>query len=157
MSRRSALSIALFSLMILSATLPAAAESAPEAQPAQTQVVSPPADANERIGDPQISSPTLVEEMEAAKLAAREALAPLRVAFENDTDPQRAIAIQREIQALKWNTQLGYLEIQARHAREVGMDHLAEQSIEMLENMRARQREEARIVGSDSATEGSDK
>jgi len=94
-----------------------------------------------------LTSPTLVAEMAEARDAYREQLARLTSQFQEAHDPVLAMELQREIEDLKMDTELGYLEIQARHARDLGQLDLATRAETLLASMRERVREqrEARV------------
>jgi hypothetical protein len=73
-----------------------------------------PATANQRKLSP------MAAEMQQAIRMERDGLRRLHARFQQTSDPHAALAIQREIEALKVGTELELLRIQANHARREG-------------------------------------
>ena len=66
--------------------------------------------------DPAIAS--MHAEIEASLARERQSVEALQARFAQTTDPQAALAVQREVEQVKKETQLDVLRIQLRHAQE---------------------------------------
>ena len=124
-------------------------------EPEEAQVTVLEADPNSQPRANVLTSPTLVAEMDAARAAYHEQLELLASQFREEHDPARSMELQRKIEALKLDTELGYLEIQARHARAIGMVDLADKAESMLASMKQRVAEEREARAKLAARPGS--
>lgn len=77
------------------------------------------------------------DEMNQAKAAYQQELARLTERFNQAVDQDRALAIQREIETLKGNIEVSFLEIQARYAREAGLTARADELDGIVAQIRA--------------------
>ena len=100
------------------------AEEAPATPAADTP---PPAPAEQpsasTLRPAQTLSPMMLE-IESLLAAERAAVEVLAARLEKTHDGQALIALQREVEALKQETQLGILEVQLRYARAAGRDEV---------------------------------
>ncbi|MBU0740960.1 hypothetical protein KKG45_06930 [bacterium] len=78
------------------------------------------------VAQPRVAAPMVVE-MRRIQEQEREGLSRLHERFRQVSDSQEALAIQREIEALKVDTGLALLRIQADFARREGRTEVAEQ------------------------------
>lgn len=69
-------------------------------------------------------SPMLVE-MQTVIAAEQEQLAALRTRVAKASSPEEALALQREIEKLKFDTEVSLLRVQAKHARTAGRTEVA--------------------------------
>jgi hypothetical protein len=78
----------------------------------------------------------LAQEMEQAKAGYKQRLAQLTLAFQQAVDAHQALELERQIERLKLDTELGYIEMQERHARAMGMTDLAEEAQAIIDAMK---------------------
>jgi hypothetical protein len=85
---------------------------------------------------PPAPATAFARDMAAAKLQFKQRLAELTAAFQAEKDPARSIALQRQIQQLKLDTEIGYLELQGSHARAAGNTALADEAETLVRALR---------------------
>jgi len=139
---RSIFSLAqIIAVLAIAAAIPAAADSprgaAPAAEGAPVESVVAESSAPAVADAPAEEFATSVSrDMDETAAAFHARLEALNEALGNETDPEGALAIQKEVEQLKIDTEIRYIEIQARHARAAGMLEFAEQAEAMLAAMR---------------------
>jgi hypothetical protein len=67
----------------------------------------------------------MMAEMQAVLAAERERVAELRLRGDKAATPDEAVAIQREIERVKFDTEISLLRVQAKHARAAGRTQVA--------------------------------
>ncbi len=130
--------LALTLALLLSATVGVAIADEPPVQPEAARLPDLPENAAEmkalENGDLVLPealpserplSPMLVE-IQSALAEQQRQVAALDARFAETTDATAALAIQREIEQIKQDTELAILAIQARHARAAGDENLAQ-------------------------------
>jgi hypothetical protein len=70
------------------------------------------------------ASPMMIE-MQAVMTAEREKVAELRARADKASTPDEAVAIQREIERVKFDSEISLLRVQAKHARAAGRTQVA--------------------------------
>jgi hypothetical protein len=116
-------------LFALALAAPIAAAQAPRTAPAPavaTPLAEEPAPAGAARPKPRRAANPLYPQIAAMLEAEREQIAALRVRLAATHDGDAAMAIQREIEHARAQTELGILRLQADHARKAGRTAVAD-------------------------------
>lgn len=106
-----------------------------KAEAVETLKVSPAAPASVEAPAPEAATPAppegkrplspMMTEIQAVFVAEAGKLAELRQRAARATTPDEALALQREIERVKFDTEVSLLRVQAKHARQAGRTEVA--------------------------------